>query len=84
MVGEVMRVLLRYREIPHKAMRGSLTSQPFPVRARVSPPSTQQSRGDFWQALGGKPRAAFHYMVTIAMDVHETEDAGLLIQEVGG
>jgi hypothetical protein len=65
-------------------LRGSLTSQPFPVRVKVSPPSTQQSRGDFWQALGGKPRAAFHYLVTIAMDVREPEDAGVLTQEIGG
>lgn len=77
-LGKVMRVLLRHREIPREALRGSLESQPYPVRAKVSPPSAQQSRGDFWQALGGKPRAAFHYMVTIAVDVHETEDIGKL------
>ncbi|HRI62780.1 MAG TPA: DUF4255 domain-containing protein [Polyangium sp.] len=75
MLGEVMRVLLRHREFPKQVLRGALESQPFPVRARVSPPSNQQSRGDFWQALGGKPKAAFHYTVTIAMDVNEPDDS---------
>lgn len=86
MLGEVMRVLLRNKEIPRQALRGSLEAQPFPVRAKVSPPSHQQSRGDFWQALGGKPKAAFHYTVTIAMDVQEQEDAGsvVLVTSSGG
>lgn len=76
LLGEVMRVLLRHKEIPGQALRGSLQTQPFPIRAKVSPPSHQQSRGDFWQALGGKPKAAFHYTLTIAMDVNEPDDAG--------
>ncbi|WP_437275924.1 DUF4255 domain-containing protein [Sorangium sp. So ce375] len=84
LLGEVMRVLLRHKEIPREALRGSLKAQPLPVRARVSPPSNQQSRGDFWQALGGKPKAAFHYTLTIAMDVKEPEDAGSVGFTSGG
>jgi len=84
LLGEVMRVLLRHKEIPREALRGALKSQPFPIRARVSPPSHQQSRGDFWQALGGKPKAAFHYTLTIAMDVNEPEDVGSLSMVSGG
>jgi len=76
MLGEVMRALLRHRQIPQEALRGALKSQPFPVRARVGPPSQQQSRGDFWQALGGKPKAAFHYTATLAVDVGEPEEIG--------
>lgn len=84
MLGEVMRVLLRHRTIPREALRGSLKEQALPVRALVSPPSVQQSRGDFWQALGGKPKAAFHYMLTIAMVVHEPEAAGSVSFTSGG
>jgi len=84
LLGEVMRVLLRHKVIPREALRGSLETQPFPVRARVSPPSDQQSRGDFWQALGGKPRAGFHYTVTASMDVNEPEDAGSVALTSGG
>jgi hypothetical protein len=84
LLGEVMRVLLRHKEIPREALRGSLETQPLPIRARVSPPSHQQSRGDFWQALGGKPKAAFHYTLTISMDVSEPEDAGSVSLTSGG
>lgn len=83
-LGEVMRVLLRHKELPREALRGSLKTQAFPVRARVSQPSHQQSRGDFWQALGGKPKAAFHYTLTVAMDVNETEDVGTVSFTSGG
>ncbi|MDJ0747492.1 MAG: Pvc16 family protein [Xenococcaceae cyanobacterium MO_167.B27] len=27
-----------------------------------------QSLGEFWQALGGKPKAALHYTVTIGVE----------------
>jgi hypothetical protein len=84
LLGEVLRVLLRHREIPREALRGELKGQALPVRARVSPPSTQQSRGDFWQALGGKPKAAFHYTVTIGVDLEEPEVAGHVVTATVG
>lgn len=80
LLGEVMRVLLRHREIPAAVLGGtSLAAQTLPVRACVSQPSRQQGRGDFWQALGGRPRAAFHYTVTIAIDVCPPERAGRVV-----
>lgn len=83
-LGQVLRALLRHREIPREALRGELKDQGVPVRARVSPPSAQQSRGDFWQALGGKPRAAFHYTVTVGVDLEEPEVAGRVVTAAGG
>jgi Pvc16 N-terminal domain len=80
MLGEVLRVLHRYREIPPEALQGSLKNQSFPVRAAVLQPAQQQPRGDFWQALGGKPRAAFHYTVTIGIDTREPENVGHVVQ----
>jgi hypothetical protein len=84
MLGEVMRVLLRHRQIPRGANQASMKAQAFPLRARVFPPSAQQSRGDFWQALGGKPKAAFHFTVTVSIDVQESEEAGRVGLETGG
>jgi hypothetical protein len=79
LLGEVMRILLRHRDLPAEAMQGSLTSQPMPVRGLVSLASKLQGRGDFWQALGGRPRAAFHYTVTLCMDVLETHTSGRVV-----
>lgn len=76
LLGEVMRVLLRYRQLPNEVLRGSLTSQPMPLRAAVLQAAAQQTRGDFWQALGGKPKAAFNYTITMAIQAQDPEDVG--------
>jgi hypothetical protein len=36
---------------------------------------------EFWQALGGKPRAAFTYSVTIGMSPVDAAEAGPLVRE---
>lgn len=81
LLGDVMRVLLRYRELPAQVLCGSLKEQSTPLRAAVMQTSQQQTRGDFWQALGGRPRAAFNYTVTVGIDVHEPEDLGPVVVE---
>jgi Pvc16 N-terminal domain len=82
LLGEVMRVLLRYRELPNEVLRGTMKQQSLPLRAGVLLPSQQQTRGDFWQALGGKPRAAFNYTITIAIDVHGAGEIGRPVTSV--
>jgi hypothetical protein len=76
LLGETLRVLHRHRELPAAALQGSLKSQTQPVRAVVLQPMQQQTTGDFWQALGGRPRAAFSYTVTIGIDTHRPEEQG--------
>ncbi|MFT3767535.1 MAG: DUF4255 domain-containing protein [Minicystis sp.] len=75
-LGEVLRVLLRFREIPVEALEGSMKDLRFPIRTVVAPMSNSQSRGELWQALHGKPRAAIRYVVTLYLDVEGPEDAG--------
>lgn len=81
LLGEALRALHRHRELPAQALRGKLQLQASPVRAQVLLPHAQQTHGDFWQALGGRPRAAFHYTVTLSVDAHGPEDAGTVVQE---
>lgn len=80
LLGEALRVLYRHRELPVEALRGSLKSQPFPLRATVLQQAASQSRADFWQALGGRPRAAFNFTVTIGIDALAPESAGLVVR----
>lgn len=75
-LGEAMRALARYREIPREVLQGSMKDQPAPLRAFVLRTTKEQGRGDFWQALGGKPKAAFDYCVTIAVDTGPAEAWG--------
>jgi hypothetical protein len=63
-----MKVLLRYATLPTALLQGSLTSQSFPVLTRSLQTGQFQSLAEFWQTLGGKPKAALNYTVTIAIE----------------
>jgi hypothetical protein len=82
LLGEVLRVLLRFREIPAEVLQGSMTTMAMPIRTFVGPMSDAQNRGELWQALHGKPRAAIRYIVTLAMDVIGPEDAGAIVKDM--
>ena len=81
MLGEVMLALVRYAQIPEQLLQGSMRQQPIALSAAILR-TTEERRGDFWQALGGKPRAAFDYRVTIAVDTGSPEDAGRFVTQV--
>jgi hypothetical protein len=76
LLGEVMKVLLRHSTIPAELLQGSLQGQDPPLPTGALHSGRLQSLAEFWQALGGKPKTAFHYTVTIGVDVHPPLDAG--------
>ncbi|OAB60924.1 hypothetical protein AY599_08825 [Leptolyngbya valderiana BDU 20041] len=67
LLGEVMKVLLRYSSLPSALLQGSLANSPLPVLTRSLQAGQLQSLAEFWQALGGKPKAALNYTATIAI-----------------
>lgn len=73
LLGEVMQALLRYRTLPRSVLKGSLANQELPLPVSTLQPGRLQSLGEFWQALGGKPKAALNYTVTFAVDVANPE-----------
>ncbi len=75
LLGEVMKALLRYSTIPQPVLQGSLQNQPPPPRSLALRPTQLQSLGEFWQAMGGKPKPALNYTVTIAVPVFDSADA---------
>jgi hypothetical protein len=72
-LGEVMRVLLRYPKIPSAVVQGSLRDQEPLPRALALRPTQLQSMGEFWQAMGGRPKPAMNFTVTIAIPVYADE-----------
>lgn len=82
LLGEVMRVLLRHRILPDEVLQGSLEGQEPPLRTITLQPGRLQSMGEFWQALGGKPKAALNFSVTIAVDVHKPVEVGLVTEKM--
>ena len=82
LVGEVMKVLLRHPTIPPGVLQGSLEGQEPPLPSTALQSSLLQSVGEFWQALGGKPKAALNYTVTIGIEVHEPEQVRVVTDKV--
>ena len=83
LLGEVMMVLLRYPKLPAEVLQGSLRAtrdQNPPLPAAVLQPGRLQSVGEFWQALGGKPKSALNYSVTIAVQPHVPADVPLAVE----
>ncbi|MGH3943126.1 MAG: DUF4255 domain-containing protein [Pseudonocardiaceae bacterium] len=81
LLGEVLKVLLRHRRIPETYLRGELIGQEPPVPARIMAENQLQSLGEFWQAMGGRPKATLHYGITLSIDVFDPEDAGPEVTE---
>ena len=82
LLGEVMRALLRYRTIPQELLRGSLAGGDLPLPVSALQPGRLQSLGEFWQAMGGKPKAAINYTVTLSVDVAVSVEVRLVTERV--
>jgi Pvc16 N-terminal domain len=76
LLGAVMKVLLRHPQIPAEYLQGELVDQEPPARSRLLAENQLRSLGEFWQAMGGKPKAALQYAVTVGFDVFEPVDVG--------
>jgi hypothetical protein len=76
LLGEVMKVLLKYTLLPSAVLQGALRDQPYPPPSSTLQPGHLQNLGEFWQALGGKPKAALNYTVTVSLQVAAAEEIG--------
>jgi hypothetical protein len=81
LLSAVMRALLRFPKLPRELLRGGLARQDWPLPVSTLQPGRLQSLGEFWQALGGKPKAALNYTVTLPVDVSEPERQPLVIDK---
>lgn len=80
LLGEVMIALLRYPSLERDFLRGRLSNQDLPLPTTVLQPGHLQSMGEFWQALGGKPKSALNYKVTIAVQPFDSVDLPLVVE----
>lgn len=69
-LGEVMQVLMSYSSLPPTVLIGTLADSDLPLRTSVLGQAKLQSLGEFWQAMGGKPKATLNYTVTISLPVN--------------
>jgi hypothetical protein len=59
-----------------------LAAQEPPLPTSTLQPGRLQSLGEFWQALGGKPKAALNYSVTASVEVFAPEELRLVTEKV--
>ncbi len=73
-----MKILLRHSTIPEAYLSEELQGQELPLRLVSLRPSSLQSFGEFWQAMGGKdgtkPKVVLHCTVTISVLLDEAEE----------
>jgi hypothetical protein len=81
LLSEVMRALLRHPIIPEILLQGRLRGQEPPLPSSTLQPGRLQSLAEFWQALGGKPKAALNYTVTLAVTVDEQVETEVLVRD---
>ncbi|NDJ16474.1 DUF4255 domain-containing protein [Myxacorys almedinensis] len=82
LLGEVMEALLRYPILPAAILQGKLRGQEPPLRSLALRPAQLQSLGEFWQAMGGRPKPAMNYTVTISVPVYsEAETVPLVVDK---
>ena len=82
LLGEVMRALLRHQTIPQNMLQGKLAEQDVPLPVSSLQPGRLQSLGEFWQALGGKPKVTLNYTVTVAVDVSAPERVDVVTDKI--
>ncbi|MDQ3780362.1 MAG: Pvc16 family protein [Chloroflexota bacterium] len=84
LLAQAFHKLSRYQVVPSAALKGTLAGQPFPVQLWVAQEEDGKSLAEFWSSLGTSPRASFHLMATIAMDlaVDEVEGPPVTTREI--
>lgn len=81
LLGETMRVLVRHPVIPSEFLQGKLRGQEPDMPTVSIQPGHLQSLAEFWQALGGKPKAALNYKVTMALELFDSVTVGRLVTD---
>jgi hypothetical protein len=81
LLGEVMKALLRHSSLPSAVLEGSLQGQEPPLPSSTLQPGRLQSLAEFWQAVGGKPKATLSYTVTLGVEPTAPFEAGPPVRE---
>lgn len=73
LLGAVMEALYRHPRIPEAFFQGRLRDYPSLMQTHTSRPTNLQSMGEYWQAVGGKPKATLNYTVTMSFTTQNEE-----------
>lgn len=90
LLGDVLRLLIRFQTIPADALKGSLVGQFPPFPGLVASQDGVKNVPDFWTALDQRLKPALNFIVTLAMlpddipaDAQMPPTAGTTVIDVG-
>jgi Pvc16 N-terminal domain len=82
LLGGLLTTLLRHPVLPAEVLKGSMSSQAYPLRAWVAQPERTPNVWDFWGGLDGRLKAGISYVVTLGVTPFEPETVGLVTEKV--
>jgi len=77
LLSQLLTILYSYPRLPQEALSGRLAlgAQRYPIFGRVGQPKSE-GKADFWNAVGGRYKAALDYVVTLSCEAGVSYERG--------
>jgi uncharacterized protein DUF4255/carboxypeptidase family protein len=82
LLGDVLRALLRYPELPAAVLTGTLVGQQPPLPTVVIQPDATKIVNDFWTAIGGQLRPSLDYRITLSLDYLDLTSGAMVTTQI--
>ncbi len=73
LLNQTLDVLLAFPNLPEEVLQGDLANKRPVPRVTMLTPNFLGSLGEFWNAMGGRPRPVIHYSVSVAREVADIQ-----------
>jgi Pvc16 N-terminal domain len=77
LLGRLLTTLLRFPVLPADVLKGTLTSQPLPMRAWIAQPERTPNPWDFWGNVEHRMKASLNFVLTVALQPFADGDVEL-------
>lgn len=78
LLGDVLRALLKNKQIPAQYWHADIGRQIPPYPTVVAHPDVPKQT-EFWTALGHPPKPSLTYLVTVAVPLHDASELGAVV-----
>jgi len=78
LLSQVMAIMYAFPELPRDVLNGTLNTQDldrFPLHTKVAQ-ARQDTKADFWTAVGGQYKASIDYIVTVSCEAGTVVERG--------
>jgi hypothetical protein len=77
LLGRLLMGLLRFPVVPADVLKGTLISQPLPMRAWLAQPERTPNPCDFWGNVEHRMKASLNFVLTVALQPFADGDVEL-------